>query len=152
MVVMSLEAKVTENEAKYLKMIYREQREASGKVRTTSIADSLGVSPATVTEILQNLSDKELLRHERYYGVELTRKGVSTAQDLLRKHRILEVLLVEFLGLDPEAACCEASKLDYHISSDLINSICQTYGHPGTCPCGKTIFSDPMCRKEGGKN
>ncbi len=144
---MSTELKVTENEARYLKLIYREQHEGPGKIRTTAVAKSLGVQPATVTEVLQNLSEKNLLRHRRYRGVELTKEGVAEARKLLRKHRILETLLVDLLNYDPQRACDEASKLDYHASRDLINAICRTYGHPEICPCEKTIFSDSRCKK-----
>jgi DtxR family Mn-dependent transcriptional regulator len=145
---MSAELKVTENEARYLKLVYREQREGPGKIRTTTIAKSLGVRPATVTEVIQNLAEKDLLRHRRYHGVELTKGGIAEARKLLRKHRILEILLTDLLNYDPQRACEEASKLDYHTSRDLINAICRAYGHPEICPCEKTIFSDPKCKKE----
>jgi len=140
------ELSVTENEAKYLKLIYRKRCEESAEIRTTAVAKSLGVRPATVTEVIQNLSEKNLLRHRRYHGVELTKKGTKEARKLLRKHRILEVLFVDLLRYDVQMACNEASKLDYHASRDLINSICQVYGHPEICPCEKAIFSDPRCR------
>ena len=144
---MSAKLRVTENEARYLKLIYREQCEGSGKVRTTSLAKSLGVRPATVTEVLQNLAGKKLLHHRRYYGVELTKNGIVEAKKLLRKHRILEILLAKVLKYDAQSACDEASKLDHHASRDTINAICRTYGHPETCPCEKVIFDDPKCRK-----
>lgn len=146
---MSIELKVTENEARYLKLIYREQYEGPGKIRTTAVAKSLGVRPATVTEVIQNLSEKNLLRHRRYYGVKLTKEGIAEARKLLRKHRILEVLFTDLLNYHAQNACNEASKLDYHASMDLINAICQVYGHPDTCPCDKVIFSDAKCGKGG---
>jgi DtxR family Mn-dependent transcriptional regulator len=144
---MCVDLKVTENEARYLKLIYREQYEGPGKVRTTTVAKSLGVRPATVTEVLQNLSEKNLLRHRRYRGVKLTKEGIAEARKLLRKHRVLETLLVDALNYNPQRACDEASKLDYHSSRDLINTICRIYGHPKICPCEKTIFSDSKCKK-----
>jgi len=145
---LSDEISVTENEAKYLKLIYRKQNEESAKVKTTAVARSLAVRPATVTEVIQNLSEKNLLRHRRYHGVELTKEGIVEARKLLRKHRILEVLFTDFLKYDAQKSCEEASKLDYHASTALINAICQAYGHPETCPCEKTIFSDSKCKKK----
>lgn len=144
---MSIELKVTENEARYLKLIYRKQYEAPGKIRTTAVAKSLGVRPATVTEVIQNLSEKNLLRYRRYYGVELTKEGIAEARKLLRKHRILEVLFTDLLNYDAQNACKEASKLDYHFSRALINAICRAYGHPEICPCERAIFSDSKCKK-----
>ncbi len=147
---LSAEINVTENEAKYLKLIYREQYERLTKLRTTAIARALGVRPATVTEVIQNLSKKKLLRYRRYYGVELTKEGIAEAQKLLRKHRILEVLFTNLLNYGAQEACDEASKLDYHASRSLINAICQAYGHPKTCPCRKIVFSDSECKRQTG--
>jgi len=138
---------ITENEAKYLKLIYRKQYEESAKVRTTAVAKSLAVRPATVTEVIQNLSKKNLLRHRRYRGVKLTKNGIAEARKLLRKHRILEILFTDLLKYDAQNACKEASKLDYHASMELINAICRAYGHPEICPCEKTIFGDAKCEK-----
>lgn len=147
-VILSTRPSITKNEADYLKLIYREQHEGFNKVKTTSVARSFNVKPATVTEVLQNLADKNLIKHEPYHGVELTKNGVWEAQKILRKHRILEILLTDLLDYDPPRACDEASKLDYYSSRELINSICRAHGHPKVCPCEKTIFSDSGCQKE----
>ena len=133
-------------EGKYLKLIYRKQCEESSRVRTTLIARSAGVRPATVTEMLQKLAEKGLLKYIRYHGVRLTEKGIAEARKLLRKHRLLEVLFVRSLNYDAKSACEEASKLDYYASKDLVTTICRTYGHPETCPCNKVIFSDKGCK------
>ena len=144
---MGTKLSVTENEAKYLKLIFRKQCEESTKIRTTAVAKSLGVRPGTVTEVIQNLSEKNLLRYRRYHGVELMKEGIAEARKLLRKHRILEVLFTDLLNYDAQNACKEASKLDYQASRDLINAICRAYGHPKICPCEKAIFSDSKCKK-----
>lgn len=144
---MGTKLSITENEAKYLKLIFRKQCEESTKIRTTAVAKSLGVRPATVTEVIQNLSEKNLLRYRRYHGVELMKEGIAEARKLLRKHRILEVLFTDLLNYDAQNACKEASKLDYQASRDLINAICRAYGHPKICPCEKAIFSDSKCKK-----
>ncbi len=136
------------NEGKYLKLIYRKQHEEFSRVKTTLIAKSVRVRPATVTETLQKLAEKKLLKYTRYHGVRLTKKGVTEARKLLRKHRLLEVLFVKVLNYDVQMACDEASKLDYHASEDLVNTICRTYGHPETCPCNKAIFGSERCREE----
>jgi DtxR family Mn-dependent transcriptional regulator len=144
--ILSVESKVTVNEGKYLKLIYRKQHEEFSKVGTTLIARTVRVRPATVTEVLQKLAEKGLLRYKRYYGVELTEEGVVEAKRLLRKHRLLETLFVNGLSYEVQKACEEASKLDHYASEDLVNTICQNYGHPNTCPCNKTIFSDQGCK------
>lgn len=145
---MVIKSIVTENEARYLKLIYRMKYESAAEVRTTALARILGVRPATVTEVIRNLSKKDLLIHKPYRGIELTGKGIEKARKLLRKHRILEVFFADFLRYDVKKSCLEASKIDYHASISLINDICRFYGHPRTCPCKKDIFFDPSCIKE----
>lgn len=139
---------LTKNESRYIKTIYRKQNEESEKINTTGLAEIMGVKPSSVTEVLQNLADKELVKYETYHGFELSKKGVKKAKNILRKHRILEVLFVEYLGLDSRSACKEALNLDYHVSKDLVNSICRNLEHPKVCPCGKEISEGPYCREE----
>ncbi len=145
---MSYNLEITANEGRYLKLIYRRQCEESSRVRTTTLARFIKVQPATVTEVLQKLAKKGLLKYTRYRGVELTDRGIAEAQKLLRKHRLLEVLFVKFLNYDVKRACEEASRIDYYISEALANTICRAYGHPDRCPCNKPIFHDEKC--EGG--
>jgi len=136
---------MTVNEGRYLKFLYRKRWEESSRVGTTVIAESFGVRPATVTEMLQKLSEKGLLRYTRYRGADLTEKGVIEAKRLLRRHRILEVLFVRFLNYSSQKACEEATELDHYASEELANAICQAYGHPEVCPCDKSIFRDRKC-------
>jgi DtxR family Mn-dependent transcriptional regulator len=142
---LNVETGITVNEGKYLKLIYRKQREEFSRVKTTVVAKSVRVRPATVTEMLQKLAEKGLLEYRRYHGVGLTEKGVVEARKLLRKHRLLEVLFVRFLNYNVQKACEEASKLDHYASEKLVNTICRTYGHPETCPCNKLIFHHEGC-------
>ncbi|MBS3773219.1 MAG: metal-dependent transcriptional regulator [Candidatus Thermoplasmatota archaeon] len=144
------DAEVTENEAKYLKHIYRRQHEQSQDIRTTGLATSLGVRPATVTEVLQNLDEKGLLHYTPYHGVRLTEQGRLAAQTFLRKHRILETLLTRTLAYGPEEACRESLGLDYHASTRLIDAICRSLDHPERCPCGKAIFRGGHCQEHTG--
>jgi len=139
------EPKMTVNEGRYLTFIYRRQQEESSRVRTTGLARSFGIQPATVTEMLQKLAKRSLLRYTPYRGVRLTEKGVAVTERLLRKHRLLEVLFVNALNCDVKDACNEASKVDLYASENLINMVCRAYGHPRICPCNKTIFHTDEC-------
>jgi len=142
-----MQTRVTAIENEYMKYLYRRQIEEEYKVGTISLAKFFGVKPATATEVLQKLAERDFLKYTRYYGVEFTEKGKVLAKKLLRKHRILEVLFVNFLKYDSQTACDEASRIDNYVSEELINSICKAYGHPETCPCNKTLFIDEMCMK-----
>ena len=142
---MDSEPEVTKNEGKYLTFIYRKQNEESARVRTTGLAKTFKVRPATVTEMLQKLAKRGLLNYTSYRGIELTEEGIAIAQRLLRKHRLLEVLLVQTLNYNIKNACYEASKLDHYASESFINEICQRYKHPRICPCNKTITHVREC-------
>ena len=145
---MALTPKIlTENEGRYLKLIYRRQVEEQRKVRTSEMARLFEVQPATVTETLQKLAEKNVLQYAPYRGVQLTRQGLSEAKSLLRRHRLLETLLVNHLGYGVQEACMEAGRLDHRTSRDLVDKICRTYGHPTLCPCNKPIFMDNRCRE-----
>ena len=146
-ITLKVEKDITLNEGRYLKFLYRKQQEETNQIRTMVLAEAFRVKPATVTEMLQKLSNKGLLSYTRYHGADLTERGIIEAEKLLRNHRILEVLFVRFLKYSSQDACVEATKLDHYVSDELINTICQVYGHPETCPCDKSIFIDSKCRE-----
>jgi DtxR family Mn-dependent transcriptional regulator len=145
---LSTDLVVTPSEGVYLKLLYRRQIEEGKKLRTSILARTFDVHSATVTEVLKKLANKGLIEYTPYYGAEFTEEGIAEAQRLLRKHRLLEVLLVRLLNYDAGKACEEASKLDYYCSEHLINTISQTYGHPSICPCNKLITRNKgHCKK-----
>lgn len=139
------EPRITLNEVRYLKHIYRRQNEELTRIGTKTVSSFMGVQPSTVTEMFQNLAEKRLLKYARYHGVDLTEKGIVEARKILRKHRLLEVLFVRLLNYDVQGACEEAARLDHHVSGALANAICRLYGHPDTCPCNKDIFREGGC-------
>ena len=141
---------LTRKEAEHLVFIYRKQIEGRGRATTTILAREFHVSAAVVTESFHKLAKKKLVEYMPYYGIRLTRKGVAKAQELLRKHRLLETLFVRLMKFTPEEACKEASMIGYYCSEALINRICSTYNHPTQCPCNKQIHVGPYCK--GDKN
>lgn len=142
---MKVASKLTENEGRYIMFVYRKQHEELTQVKTTLLANAFGVRPATVTEMLQKLAYKGLLKYTRYHGIELTREGAAEARRLLRNHRLLEVLLARALNYDVQNACDRASELDVYVSDKLTDSICKNYGYPRICPCNKKIFLEEEC-------
>ncbi len=87
----------TQTEENYLKAIYHLSSENNGLVYTNDIAGSLSTTAASVTDMLRKLSEKTLLKYERYKGVRVTKKGEKLALNIIRKHRLWEVFLTEYL-------------------------------------------------------
>src|SRR5579871_669472 len=102
----------------YAKAIYTLEARA-GVASTTALARRLGVRPASVSGMLPKLEALGLISHERYRGVRLTDAGLQVALETLRHHRLLELYLVENLGLSWDAVHAEAEVLEHVLSEQL---------------------------------
>src|SRR5205814_5461524 len=101
------------NVEEYLEWIYRLSKEQD-EVTTTDLARSLKVSPASVTGMLKRLAERGLLYHEKYQGITLTEQGRERALVTIRRHGLLERLLVDVLGLPWHLVDEEAGRLEHH--------------------------------------
>ncbi len=122
----------------YLKKIYTLSRRQK-KVTTSSIADGLKISPASVTDMIKKLFDNDYLAYTPYYGVKLTRKGEKAALRVIRRHRLLELFLVKVLNYPWEKVHEEAERLEHVISDDLEQHIDRYLGYPKYDPHGDPI-------------
>lgn len=122
----------------YIKNIYKLQGERE-RVTTSSLADALNVSAASVTDMIKKLSDRNLIKYKPYQGVELTRNGRKLALKTLRRHRLWEMFLVEFLGYTWDEVHNEAEKLEHIMSEDLEQRIDKALGYPKHDPHGHPI-------------
>jgi DtxR family Mn-dependent transcriptional regulator len=118
---------------RYLDALYGLHLEGE-PIRTTAIAKSLDLSPASVTEMVQRLATDGYLDYERYHGVRLTPKGIAAATDVLRRRRLLQVFLINVLGLDMDLAKEEAQRIEYAISPEVEDRLCALLGNPQTSP------------------
>ena len=127
----------------YLKVIY--VLEADGeKATTTTIAQALDVSNASVTNMLKKLAGMNLIVHESYKGAELSPAGKKVALEILRHHRLLELYLKEVMGYSWDEVHDEAEKLEHHISEQFEDRIAELLNHPTHDPHG-----DPIPTKDG---
>ncbi|MFQ5960743.1 MAG: metal-dependent transcriptional regulator [Candidatus Methylomirabilales bacterium] len=127
----------------YVKAIYLlEQRE--GKVTTKALAIALDVAAPSVTAMIKRLHGMRLVRHTRYRGVSLSPTGRRMALEVIRHHRLLELYLVEALGVPWDQVHEEAERLEHFISEELEERIAERLGHPVTDPHG-----DPIPTKGG---
>ena len=106
---------------------------------TTDVAERLGIKASSVTVMLKKLAEKGLMKHQPYYGVQLTAKGNVAALKLVRKHRLWETFLVQRLGFGWDEVHDVAEQME-HVSSDkLTNSLDDYLGNPSFDPHGDPI-------------
>jgi DtxR family Mn-dependent transcriptional regulator len=124
----------------YLKAVWMLQQTES-PVATSRIAERLGLTPAAVTAMIKRLAEHQLLRHEPYYGVRLTAAGEMAALRIIRRHRVLELFLVEKLGYEWDRVHDEAERLEHAASDELIERLARLLGEPERDPHGAAIPS-----------
>ncbi len=108
-------------------------------VRTSSLAQVLEVSPASVSEMLHRLSERGLVKHAPYEGVSLSRAGRLKVLKLTRRHRLWEVFFNKYLGVDWEDVYQEACNLEHATSELLTDKLAEFLGNPAVCPHGSPI-------------
>ena len=124
--------------AEYLSSIYILKRDY-GHVSNTRLAEWTGVSGSAVTQALGRLKRLGLARQERYEDIELTDEGREFAIRVLRRHYLLEHLLVRVLGYPWDKADDEAKTLQNAISDELAEHLYLKLGAPQTCPHGNPM-------------
>ena len=124
----------------YLKAIY--QLSPEGRPASTSeIANLLALSAPSVTGMVKRLSEHGLLEHVPYRGVQLTDDGRRAALRMVRRHRLIEAYLVEFLGYSWDTVHEEAERLEHAVSDTLVERMAGALGHPNVDPHGDPIPS-----------
>lgn len=128
----------------YVKAIYQIAGNDGQPAATGRLAESLGVSPGTVTSMLKTLSESGLAEYVPYEGARLTDKGRVLALRVLRRHRLIELFLVRTLNLTWDEVHEEAENMEHAVSDLLIDRIDAFLGRPATDPHG-----DPIPRADG---
>ena len=108
------------------------------------LAASLGVAPGTATTMVKTLSESGLVDYEPYTGVALTSAGEKLAALVLRRHRLIELFLVQVMGFSWDEVHDEAEQLEHVVSERLIERIDEMLGRPQVDPHG-----DPIPDPEG---
>jgi DtxR family Mn-dependent transcriptional regulator len=134
----------TLSEENYLKAIYHLGAISEKGISTNAIAKSLETKASSVTDMLKKLSDKNVIVYKKYQGVTLTDFGKKTAANIVRKHRLWEVFLVEKLNFSWDEVHEVAEQLEHIKSPKLINELDAFLGFPKQDPHG-----DPIPDKNG---
>jgi len=131
----------------YLKAIYHGQAQLAKDARLVSmgqVASALNVTPGTATTMVKALAESGLAEYEPYSGVRLTAAGEKLAALVLRRHRLVELFLVQVLGMSWDEVHEEAEQLEHVVSDRLIERIDRMLGRPTHDPHG-----DPIPTAEG---
>jgi DtxR family Mn-dependent transcriptional regulator len=137
----------TLSEENYLKAIYHLESDSKKGISTNAIAKSLETKASSVTDMVKKLSEKEVVLYVKYQGVTLTEYGKKTAANIVRKHRLWEVFLVEKLNFSWDEVHDVAEQLEHIKSAKLINQLDALLGFPTHDPHG-----DPIPDKDGNVN
>ena len=129
---------LTKSEREALKAIYRFTRDGS-EAHTGALAESLGLSPGTVTTLVKRLADRDLVDHRPYQGVSFTEAGRRAAIAAIRRHRIVERFLADMLGYAWNQADALAVSFEHDLPDEVVDRLFVALDRPKTCPHGFAI-------------
>jgi len=140
MVEVARRSAFTRAQEDYLKALYHLHGDTR-PVPTRELAQRLGISSPSVSEMVTRLTAQGLVEHDRYRGQQLTREGRKVALELVRHHRLLEMFLVQVLGYSWDEVHEEAERLEHVISERMEQRIFELLGRPELDPHGHAIPS-----------
>ncbi|WP_426431754.1 metal-dependent transcriptional regulator [Winogradskyella sp. HB-48] len=135
---------ITLSEENYLKTIYHLENLEGSAVSTNAIAEKIETKASSVTDMVKKLADKDFVNYKKYQGVSLTKKGKNTALNIIRKHRLWEVFLVDKLNFSWDEVHDVAEQLEHIKSPKLIDELDAFLEYPTYDPHG-----DPIPDKDG---
>jgi len=128
----------------YLKVVWAAREWDDDGPTTTALAARLGLSVSSVSEGVKRLTAQGLLEHAPYGSIALTEAGRVAAVAMVRKHRLIETFLVEYLGYGWDEVHDEAEVLEHAVSEEFVERLDARLGHPDRDPHG-----DPIPARDG---
>ncbi|WP_179317280.1 metal-dependent transcriptional regulator [Winogradskyella undariae] len=135
---------MTLTEENYIKAIYHLSSNGEKTVNTNAIAEVLQTKASSVTDMIKKLSEKNYADYKKYQGVTLTERGRLVAVNIIRKHRLWEVFLVEKLNFSWDEVHEVAEDLEHIKSDKLVDELDAFLEFPIYDPHG-----DPIPDKNG---
>ncbi len=133
---------VTSTEENYLKAIHHLSLNRNGKdLGTKELAVQLNIAPATVSNMLKKLKEKDLISYEKYGGISLRTSGEDIATLVIRKHRLWETFLFKKLEFTWDEIHEVAEQLEHIKSKKLIDQLDKLLDYPDHDPHGDPIPS-----------
>ncbi len=130
---------ITLTEENYIKAIYHLGKQGTTTVSTNAVAKEMHTKASSVTDMIKKLSEKGYADYKKYQGVSLTEAGKVIAVNIVRKHRLWEVFLVEKLNFTWDEVHEVAEQLEHIKSKKLITQLDTFLGHPTHDPHGDPI-------------
>jgi len=131
----------------YLTAIYKLSNDlqfGSVKVTTSMLAEKMHVSPAAASSMLKRLEESGFIDRSHNDGIRLSEQGRLAAVQMIRRHRLLEVFLLQVLGFTWDQVDVEAHRLEHAVSSAFEDRMDELCAYPTHCPHG-----DPIPSKDG---
>jgi len=135
---------ITLTEENYIKAIYHLGKQGREIVNTNALAEAMNTKASSATDMIRKLAEKDYANYKKYKGVTLTESGKKIAINIIRKHRLWEVFLVEKLNFTWDEVHDLAEQLEHIKSQKLIDELDAFLGHPTHDPHG-----DPIPDKHG---
>ncbi len=127
-----------DSEEMYLKSLYELERTLN-PVPVTALAERLGITTVSASEMVRRLQGRNLLHHQPYKGVRLSPEGEQRARAVLRRHRLWERFLTDQLGMGWVEAHDAACHLEHAVNDDVADALDVFLKHPDSCPHGNPI-------------
>lgn len=122
----------------FLKGVYTLQ-ERMERVSTNAMAALLSISAPSVTDMAQRLLAAGLVHYEKYHGISLTEKGAQEALLIIRRHRLIEMYLVNHLGYALNEVHDEAERMEHAVSDRFMEALASKLDNPVCDPYGEVI-------------
>ena len=132
---------LTEEKEDYLKAILTNDGDVSF-VSNKQLSQFLNIKPPSVSEMIGRLEKEGYLETKHYKGARLTEAGLNQTLDIIKRHRLLELFLIEILHYNWEEVHQEAEILEHRISDLFVERLDKTLNYPETCPHGGVIPRD----------
>jgi DtxR family Mn-dependent transcriptional regulator len=133
------ETKAAEDFLKAVFSLQQHLKTSDERVSTNALTEVLKIKPPSVTDMAQRLVKAQLIDYEKYRGVRLTATGQAIALKMIRRHRLIELYLVQELGYALHEVHEEAEKLEHAVSDRFIEAIALKMQHPQFDPHGDPI-------------
>ena len=128
----------------YLEALWRSEEEGKPVSNIKTIAKRIGISPPSVVEMLRKMEDKKLVKYIDRKGASLTLAGRKMARQIVRNHRLIELLMKNTIKTksDEETVCA----IEHHITEEFADALCKLLNHPKQCPHGEEIPAGKCCK------